>query len=501
MNVGFAQAQQVKLKGASNQSNANVLMTGARPRPSNGSDDSTVIKRIVMFPVRLAKKALSALGLRSENAHSKNSRAGSKANVGAISIAQAELDKVPSESQNQFSERLIRLIKYERDENWNELYSLLSFRVKDVAAKEGYVQNRISQQRQDSTYKLLQFDPTDIQVFDKSIFGIDTWVVHGCGKFKKHGAPVYLSTTSEAVLEKGLWFFSGFQIVSDLDAPPKECVPNETPKELGRQEQRSPTSFSPDPVIPETEPPRHRNAIEPGDTRRLLLGLDDIKNDRETLASLFRVGDYRIEDLIAALDDSDDSVSLRAQTVIRYLGNPKGMKALTEWYDKQSGEYVLAGPVPTPLSEWDYKFINMNFVGKPPATWRELGIHYLYALALDSSDQSKLTLHEMIKSAGEVGDSMFVGRAIRLIQIREDVSPIRGDKNVAELVLKNAFFISSEDHKYATAKLIGLNGNMDKALIEIHIKRALLAEEWYHVVIIKSGEGWRFLSVTQVVVS
>ena len=89
-----------------------------------------------------------------------------------------------------------------------------------------------------------------------------------------------------------------------------------------------------------------------GDTRKLLTSLQDIKDDREVLAALFKNGDARIDDLIEALHDPDRNISLRAQIVIRYLGNETGMKALEDWYSKQS-EILMSGPIPLPLKERD----------------------------------------------------------------------------------------------------------------------------------------------------
>lgn len=117
------------------------------------------------------------------------------------------------------------------------------------------------------------------------------------------------------------------------------------------------------------------------DTRELLTELKSIKSDREVLTILFKSGDARISDLIEALDDRDRQISLRAQIVIRYLGNDTGMKALESWYKNQS-EIVIAGPVPLPLRERDYEFIKDQYIDKPSIKW--VSDKYIYALALDS---------------------------------------------------------------------------------------------------------------------
>lgn len=61
------------------------------------------------------------------------------------------------------------------------------------------------------------------------------------------------------------------------------------------------------------------------DTRKLLSEMNNRLDDRDKLATLFRVGDERITDLIQALNDPNPDISLRAQVIIRYLGSDVGM--------------------------------------------------------------------------------------------------------------------------------------------------------------------------------
>src|SRR5687767_4514390 len=71
------------------------------------------------------------------------------------------------------------------------------------------------------------------------------------------------------------------------------------------------------------------------DTIRILSEMNSRILNRGKLAKLFQIGDERIGDLIRALDDPNPDISLRAQTVIRYLGNDAGVTGLFEWYDKR----------------------------------------------------------------------------------------------------------------------------------------------------------------------
>lgn len=243
-----------------------------------------------------------------------------------------------------------------------------------------------------------------------------------------------------------------------------------------------------------------RSAKTYEETRKLLLAVDSQRINSDKLAVLFRVGDKRVQDLICALDDPDHVISLRAQVIIRYLGNPKGIEALRKWYSKQD-QYLVAGPTPLPLSDWDFQVIDTNLIGKPPQLLQQRNVQYVYALALDESQEAKSRLDKLIKSGEEVDESTFVGYAIKRVQTERPRKLLVDKGSLARMVLENAFFISTQDQKQASAQLLGLNGSKNKALVEIHIYRGQLAEEWYHVVINKSEEGWRFFSISLISVS
>lgn len=236
-------------------------------------------------------------------------------------------------------------------------------------------------------------------------------------------------------------------------------------------------------------------------TRKQLSSMEDVKDDCEELAALFKIGDRHIEDLIRALDDPERDISIRAQIVLRYLGNDKGMRKLIEWYSKRPTATPIAGPVPLPLSEWDYEFIHIFLLGKPPDMWRAIGVRYIYALTIDDSERSQKVLDAVVKNAGAVSQDGFVGRAISQVPIAKRGELIGRRKDLAKLVLDNAFFVSRWDKNYTTARLLGFNGTKDKALIEVYINRGPLAEEWHHVVITRRDLGWKFFSITEVAVS
>lgn len=235
------------------------------------------------------------------------------------------------------------------------------------------------------------------------------------------------------------------------------------------------------------------------ETRELLTALKGGKDSSDVLATLFKTGDGRISDLIKALNDSDRKVSLRAQIVIRYLGNETGMQALDTWYNSQA-ETVTAGPVPLPLRERDYVSIKVDYIDQPSNRWVSAD-RYIYALALDGSPRAKAFLDEMMKRVGTIDDSTVSGYALGRVLASSPEKLLTPQSDLAKMVLKNAFFILPEDRAYASSKLVGLNAGKNRALVEVYINRGHLAEEWYHVVISKRGRNWKFFSITQVAVS
>lgn len=230
------------------------------------------------------------------------------------------------------------------------------------------------------------------------------------------------------------------------------------------------------------------------DIRRLLAEKSIIED--KTLTTLFSMGDERIQDLIHALDDPNTVVRRNAQVVIRYLGNDTGMKALIEGY-KKSRVYVLAGPIPLPLRDWDYEYIRTQYL-KPSGEWDQSAASYIYALAFAGSSEAGALLSELSAQMERgVIPYHYALQQVKAIQ----PSGLGKETDLAKLVVDNAFFINSDHHEHASGKLLGFNHAKDKALIEVNVGGVPLAEECYHIVLQRRGEGWKFFSVRRVAVS
>lgn len=229
-----------------------------------------------------------------------------------------------------------------------------------------------------------------------------------------------------------------------------------------------------------------------------LLSQLEIEDDRNgNLAALFRSGDEKIVELIRALDDPDPNVRSNAQVVIRYLGNKAGMDALISHY-AQTGRTTIVGPVPLPLTDWDYDFIGSTYVNRPE-NFGQLSTQYLYALALDGSPRAKALLPQMVETAQSAKTDPFTLETVNALGM--DANFTSSVENLAAAVLRSAKFLRPVDKEHATAKLIAFNRAQDKALLEIYVNHGVLAEATYHVVVRKSRHGWSLFSISLIAVS
>ena len=177
------------------------------------------------------------------------------------------------------------------------------------------------------------------------------------------------------------------------------------------------------------------------------------------------------------------------------------MEALREWYASREDRYEVAGPIPLPLDDWDYRFVEENYVSKRTDKWPAFADSYIYALALDGSPHATTTLDEMANKVRELDEHNGYRQAVMQVEQARPFKSLGRPHNFADAVLKNAFFIGAEEKKVTTARLLGLNQTKDKALVELHVNWGPLAEKWWHVVIAKSDEGWRWFSITLVAIS
>lgn len=116
-------------------------------------------------------------------------------------------------------------------------------------------------------------------------------------------------------------------------------------------------------------------------------------------------------------------------------------------------------------------------------------VGYIYALAFDDSARAKELLTSILAANAVPRIETFMERTLISVKSSNPNKLLMGSKDLAKLVLKNAFFVGAFDKKYASAHLIGFNSAKAKAIVEVYINRGPLSTEKYHVVISKHENG------------
>ena len=220
----------------------------------------------------------------------------------------------------------------------------------------------------------------------------------------------------------------------------------------------------------------------------------------ESIKWLFCHGDERIGDLIRALRE-DLQTAFTAETIIRYLGNPKGMSAVI---DRSRAQSVLESRwkvVPVPLNDWDYEHIE-RFINEPVDLWAQIpgqpsydALNYVYPLALDRSPKAEIYLQEIIKKTARLERTgSLILRHIDSLQYW-DPKRILADAKDPENIVKPIFLNRIYDDSFRV-RMVAKTIKEDKALIKVNLVNGLLDGLAYDVVLVKNAGGWRCLSVT-----
>lgn len=218
----------------------------------------------------------------------------------------------------------------------------------------------------------------------------------------------------------------------------------------------------------------------PARIRKLMSHLE-ANTSRSSLAKAFLYGSQHVDELIIALDDPDPRVRLNAQRVIRYLGDPQGMRAL---FDSEEAKAVFVGIIPAPLSEWDYARIEKDILCDVCAL-RSPMLNYFYALAIDGSPRAQEMLVRIKLKAKPL---LLFGNPTKLAG--------SNSKELSKNLIDRAFYLDNDDKSMATARLVARTKGDQMALYEIHVNHGALEEKWFHVVLVRDDASWRYLSVS-----
>jgi hypothetical protein len=218
---------------------------------------------------------------------------------------------------------------------------------------------------------------------------------------------------------------------------------------------------------------------------RKLLGTYNVLDSPSALRKAFNIGDGDISDFVLALDDPDERVRLNAQIIIRYLGNPEGMKKVIE-SSRTGHTHDFSGPVPIPLDDWDFQQIEMHVLcsdcvqGGPYA-------NYFYALEIDDSMRARKTLARVPSTTLLIAGLPELG-SYELLCPREC--------DLERTLSQHAFFLSADDKKHLSVVLVSQSEDGNKALLKVHVNAGPVTEKWFHVVVVRRAEGWKYMSVS-----
>lgn len=228
------------------------------------------------------------------------------------------------------------------------------------------------------------------------------------------------------------------------------------------------------------------HAAQPESSRpdiRKLLRKWDYPSADSALGTLFSVGDERMDELIAALDDQPPEISGKAQRVIRLLGNPRGIGSVHARCMRK--ECSITEVVPIPLDDWDFKFLEANLLRWDNPFERE----YLIAATLDGSPRALQYRDRILARLGKHAPDL------PFENLRSLPKSGRTPEGAVE---KDLCFVWKDARKFTTTKFLAFNGAKDKALVEVYVNQGALMEEWYLVVLQKRDGGWKYFSITMV---
>lgn len=120
-------------------------------------------------------------------------------------------------------ERLKLLVEYQRTQQWEKQYELLSISSIQGSNKEEYAKrNRHWYTEVVPGDLILDFVPRATTVHEAST-DARWWTIEGCAKYREKGRVVELHASVDAYRERGNWYFSTIGVITPIDGPPQPC--------------------------------------------------------------------------------------------------------------------------------------------------------------------------------------------------------------------------------------------------------------------------------------
>ena len=131
-------------------------------------------------------------------------------------------DSIPAQLRARLTERLKILIEYQRTQQWEKQYDMLSELVTQGDSKEEHVKRLKHWYAEGLGDILIDFVPKSVAVHSESVeYG--EWTIFGCAKLREKGRVVQLYASVSAYREKNDWYFSPVGIISPVGGQPEPC--------------------------------------------------------------------------------------------------------------------------------------------------------------------------------------------------------------------------------------------------------------------------------------
>ena len=231
------------------------------------------------------------------------------------------------------------------------------------------------------------------------------------------------------------------------------------------------------------------------ETRKFLI---EPRISKENFGKLFQNDAEIIDDLITALDDQDKNVRNNAQTMIRYIGNPKATKAMYDWLSRNAlkEKEFPTNPIPVPINDWEYQFEKKSYMYLSRSN-----LYNGYALLIDGSEKAMATFDNFIEQENKNQYDLGQGKKLERLKELEIGKTFQENGDLANAVLQTPFFQFRTDSlsekasaKKLKAKFGVYNLTKTKALLEVQKD-----DGSFEVITEKVGENlWKFYSIIRV---
>jgi hypothetical protein len=130
---------------------------------------------------------------------------------------------VPTQLRGRLVERLKLLVEYQRTQQWEKQYDLLSELVTQGKGKDEFVKlNRHYYSEVVPDDLILDFTPKSVTAQSESV-DYGEWTIFGCARLHKKGRVLQLYGSVSAYRQNNDWYFSQVGLVMQVGGQPENC--------------------------------------------------------------------------------------------------------------------------------------------------------------------------------------------------------------------------------------------------------------------------------------